>query len=275
MAEESTESTISVDEGTSPETDVQVQTEAVLEKESYSASEVQGLIREALEQEVRGLKANNQALKEEKKKASDKVKETQDFVKEIGGQDELKRILEIKKQIDADEELKLFATGDREKYNERITSRAKADFNAQMKRMQEENNTLKEAANTAIEKYRNREVTNAIAEGCASSGVNPRMMDLVSSAVEKVVFYDQENDKVMVRDPLEGGIRYGKDGLPMTVSEYIDTLREDKGEVFLQSTGSGSLGGATVRPGSNIAMESISNMSVDEYKRLREAGAIN
>ena len=163
----------------------------------------------------------------------------------------------------------------REKYNERITSRAKADFNAQMKRMQEENNTLKEAANSAIEKYRNREVTNAIAEGCASSGVNPRMMDLVSSAVEKVVFYDQENDKVMVRDPLEGGIRYGKDGLPMTVSEYIDTLREDKGEVFLQSTGSGSLGGATVRPGSNIAMESISNMSVDEYKRLREAGAIN
>ena len=128
MAEESTESTVSVDEGTNKETDVQVQTEAVLEKESYSASEVQGLIREALEQEVRGLKANNQALKEEKKKASDKVKETQDFVKEIGGQDELKRILEIKKQIDADEELKLFATGDREKYNERITSRAKADF---------------------------------------------------------------------------------------------------------------------------------------------------
>ena len=67
MAEESTESTVSVDEGTNKETDVQVQTEAVLEKESYSASEVQGLIREALEQEVRGLKANNQALKEEKK----------------------------------------------------------------------------------------------------------------------------------------------------------------------------------------------------------------
>ena len=31
MAEESTESTVSVDEGTSPETEVQVQTEAVLE----------------------------------------------------------------------------------------------------------------------------------------------------------------------------------------------------------------------------------------------------
>tara|TARA_Y100000034_G_scaffold84085_1_gene100680 strand:+ start:471 stop:1298 length:828 start_codon:yes stop_codon:yes gene_type:complete len=275
MAEESTESTTPVDEGTSTEAEAVLQTEQVLEKDSYSAGEVQELLKTSLEQEVRGLKANNQALKEEKKKATDKAKETQDFVKSIGGQDELKRILEIKRQIDADEELKLFATGDREKYNEKITSRAKQDFNAQMKRMLEENAALKGEAELATEKYRNREVTNAIAEGCASSGVNPRMMDLVSSAVEKVVFYDQENDKVLVRDPLEGGIRYGKDGTPMSVHEYVDSLRENQSEVFLQSTGSGSLGSQTVRQGSNVSMEAVSNMSVDEYKRLREAGAIN
>jgi hypothetical protein len=61
----------------------------------------------------------------------------------------------------------------------------------------------------------------------------------------------------------------------MSVSEYVDSLRDDQQELFLQSTGSGSIGSMATRQGSNVTMDSIKNMGMDEYKKLREAGAIS
>ncbi len=272
MAEESTNS--ATEEQPTPEGQELQTEEQVLAKDTYSKTEVQDLLREALADEVKGLKANNQALKEEKKKAQEKAKETSSVIEQIGGEKELQRILEIKKQLEADEELKLFASGDREKYNEKITARAKADHAAQVKKLTEANKELQAQADIASERYRMREITNAISDGCAKAGVNPRLVGAMAAQVEKVVFYDQESDAVMVRDPIEGGIRYGKEGTPMSVTEYVDSLREDQQELFLQSTGSGAMGSQVTRQGSTVTMDSIKNMGMDEYKRLREAGAI-
>ena len=95
----------------------------------------------------------------------------------------------------------------------------------------------------------------------------------MSSQIKDQVFFDSETESVMVR---EGeGIRYGKDGAPMKVTELIDTMREDQPELFLQSTGGSALGASVTRRNTGFTNDDIRNMSVEEYKKLREENRIS
>jgi len=245
-----------------------------IEDKQYSSSEVKDLIQEALASEVKGLKANNSALREEKKKANDKAKSNAQIIAELGGEAGLKQIQELHSQLQKDDEVRLFVSGDREKYNERITSRVKADHAAKIKSLEEDNRSLQVATEDAIGRYRSREVLNSISDGCVKAGVNPRLMNAMVSQVEKVVYYDPETEGVLVRETSDGAVRYGKDGTPMRVEEFVDSLREDQSELFLQSTGSGAGGSIKTRQGASITTEAIRNMSVEEYKKHRETGSI-
>ena len=53
------------------------------------------LISDAVEKEVQGLKSNNKALKEEKKKFQEKAKEASSWVEELGGSEEIERLRKI------------------------------------------------------------------------------------------------------------------------------------------------------------------------------------
>ena len=104
---------------------------------SLTQEDLQSLVSEAVEKEVQGLKSNNTALKEEKKKFQAKAKEASSTLEQIGGQEELEKLLRIKTQIEQDEEVRLFTEGDREAYNNRITQRVKAEADARIKNLNE------------------------------------------------------------------------------------------------------------------------------------------
>ena len=241
--------------------------------ETFTREQVEGIVAKALESEITGLKSNNMALKEEKRKAQERAKEYQDFISEIGGQDNLNQLLNLKERIEKDEELRLFTSGDREKYNERILNRARQDHANQMKRIAEELDSWKQEASVAKTRYQQREIEKSIMDGCADSGVNPRLYRAMSAQVKDDIVFDEETGKVLVRDG--EGIRYGSNGQPMEVRELIDMMREDQPELFLQSTGSGAPGSGTFRRATTgISAEEMRNLPMDQYKRLREQGVI-
>jgi len=243
------------------------------ETESYSKEQVEQIVRSALDKEIAGLKSNNSSLKEEKKKAQAKAKDFTELVDSLGGEEGIKGLVDLKGKIDQDEELRLFTSGDREKYNTRILNRAKADHEAQLKILNDEKSNWEILATEATDRYRGKEITNSINDGCADSGVNPRLYKAMSSQIKDQVFFDSETESVMVR---EGeGIRYGKDGAPMKVTELIDTMREDQPELFLQSTGGSALGASVTRRNTGFTNDDIRNMSVEEYKKLREENRIS
>jgi hypothetical protein len=241
--------------------------------DTFTREQVEGIVAKALESEITGLKSNNIALKEEKKKAQERAKEFQDFISQIGGQDNLNELLSLKNKIEKDEELRLFTSGDREKYNERILNRARQDHANQLKRINEELESWKTEASTAKSRYQQREIDKSIMDGCADSGVNPRLYRAMSAQVRDEIVFDEETGKVLVRDG--EGIRYGSNGQPMEVRELIDMMREDQPELFLQSTGSGAQGsGAFRRSTTGVSAEEMRNLPMDQYKRLREQGVI-
>ena len=103
------------------------------ESESFTRDQVQEIVNNALKSEIVGLKSNNQALKDEKKKAQDRIREYNEIMQSFGGQEGLNQLQALKSKIDQDEELRLFTSGDREKYNDRILNRAKQDHANQLK----------------------------------------------------------------------------------------------------------------------------------------------
>ena len=244
------------------------------DSETFTKDQVQEIVNNALKSEIVGLKSNNQALKDEKKKAQDRIREYNEIMQSFGGQEGLNQLQALKSKIDQDEELRLFTGGDREKYNDRILSRAKQDHANQLKMISEERDKWQAQADSFVKKFQQREIEKSIVDGCAASGVNPRYYKAMTAQVKDDILFDDETERVIVKDG-EGNLRYGKDGQPMHVAELIDTLREDQPELFLQSTGGGALGSTGgVRRYSSITNDEIKNMSVSDYKKFREQGVI-
>jgi hypothetical protein len=242
--------------------------------ETFSRDQVQEIVTNALKSEIVGLKSNNQALKDEKKKAQERLREYNDIMQSFGGQEGLSQLQALKQKIEQDEELRLFSQGDREKYNDRILARAKQDHANQMKMLSEDRDKWKTHADSFVKKYQQREIEKSIMDGCAAAGVNPRYYKAMSAQVKDDILFDEETERVIVKD-VDGNLRYGKDGQPMHVGELIDTLREDQSELFLQSTGGGAVGASgSVRRYTSVTQDEISKMSVSDYKKLRDQGVI-
>ncbi len=260
--------------GTEAQAGVEVPKVDLGDSETFSRDQVQEIVNNALKSEILGLKSNNQALKDEKKKAQERIREYSDIVTGLGGEEGINQLQSLKQKIDQDEELRLFTTGDREKYNDRILNRARQDHANQMKMIQEERDKWKGQTETFEKKYQLREIEKSIMDGCAESGVNPRYYKAMSAQVRDDIVFDHESDRVIVRDN-DGGLRYGKDGQPMQVGELIDTLREEQPELFMQSTGGGAVGSTgSVRRYTGVSNDEIKSMSVGDYKKLREQGVI-
>lgn len=245
------------------------------DSESFSRDQVQEIVNNALKSEIVGLKSNNQALKDEKKRAQDRIREYNDILQGLGGEEGINQLQALKQKIEQDEELRLFTSGDREKYNDRILNRAKQDHANQIKIVQEERDKWKSQAESFVKRYQQREMEKSIVDGCADAGVNPRYYRAMTAQVRDDIIYDEETDRVLVKDT-DGGLRYGKDGQPMQVGELIETLREDQPELFLQSTGGGAVGSVSggIRRYTGVTNDEIRSMSVGDYKKLREQGVI-
>ena len=262
-----------IQQGQGPES-IEVPKIDIGDSDTFSRDQVQEIVNNALKSEIVGLKSNNQALKDEKKKAQDRIREYTDILSSFGGQEGLNQLQELKQKIEQDEELRLFSQGDREKYNDRILNRARQDHANQLKILQEDRDKWKNHADSFVKKYQQREIEKSIIDGCATSGVNPRYYKAMSSQVRDDIIFDEETERVVVRD-LDGNLRYGKDGQPMQVAELIETLREDQSELFLQSTGSGAMGSSGgVRRYTSITNDEIRQMSVSDYKKFRDQGVI-
>ena len=260
--------------GTEAQAGVEVPKVDLGDSDTFSRDQVQEIVNNALKSEIVGLKSNNQALKDEKKKAQERIREYSDIVTGLGGEEGINQLQSLKQKIDQDEELRLFTTGDREKYNDRILNRARQDHANQMKIIQEERDKWKGQTETFEKKYQLREIEKSIMDGCAESGVNPRYYKAMSAQVRDDIVFDHETDRVIVKDN-DGSLRYGKDGQPMQVGELIDTLREEQPELFMQSTGGGAVGSTgSVRRYTGVSNDEIKSMSVGDYKKLREQGVI-
>lgn len=227
-------------------------------------------IQEEVNKQVAGLKANNQALKEEKKKFQERAK----IIEDLGGEENIHQLMEMRARLQEDEDTKLFLSGQREKYNERITSRVREDAEARVRALEERLQEASRVAEESQSRFNQQQLSFAINEATMEAGVNPRLKKAVEGQVRDQIFFDPESNRVYVRDPDDpSAVRYGKEGRPMTPTELIEIMKDDQPELFLKSTGSSAVG-ASGGPGSAIPRNQIRGMSMNDYIAARKSGRI-
>jgi hypothetical protein len=201
------------------------------------APEIQEAIRKAVDSEVSGLKNKNQELLGKLKDYSERAK----AIDALGGEDGIKQLMEMRQRLEQDEDLKLFATGKREEYNERITRRAKADLQKQLEARDKVIEESQQKAKTLEQKLQRQVVTEQVRQAAAKA-------ELFHGAVEDAllhasnVFSLDENGNLIARNA-DGELETGKDGKTLTIGEWLESMRESRPHWWPAQSGMGTKAG--------------------------------
>lgn len=228
-----------------------------------------------IERLKKALDAERKVSKEQKRNAAEQSRRAAELSKTIdglGGEDALKELLELKQRLEADEELKLFGV-DREKYNERITGRMKADYE---KRLAGAEETL-----TARDR-KIQELSDSLARAMIHGAIRERAAkqpEFVAEATDVLVrlagdvFRLGDNHQPEARDA-DGELIMGKDGKALTIDEWIESTRDSHPYFWRPRSGTGARAGDGSIARGGMSPEAIGKMSLADYRKARQEGRI-
>jgi len=194
---------------------------------SLDTPEVKAAIQAAIDKEVAGLKAKNAELLGKLKDAP-KVDPK-----------EWEQLQELKKKVEANEEMKLLAEGKLEDVLNRRLEAKERDWQAQLQardtKLQEYDTVVKQKD----ERLKSVLIDSEVRQAYVGLDFEPAAMDDIMLQARHTFVMD-EDGAVVPRDA-DGVIRMGKDGrTPLTPSEWLEGLAEKKPYLRRASTGAGA-----------------------------------
>lgn len=238
---------------------------------SEDDSAIKAAIAKAVEEQIAGLKAKNAELIATNKKAKSELEALKS--KPTLTEEEYTQFATLKEKIERDEFLRLLTEGKSDEVVERMTKRARLDYESKLA-ASNEMAAKAEAKAAEIQQKLEATLVNGEITLAAAGSVKPQYVGLIGNMVK---------DRVKVIDGAvrvvnsEGEIEMSVNGkTPLTVSDLVETLRSDYSDLFVVSTGGGA-GGSTKKPqgqSSKLSTEAASKLSMDEFARLRNQGKI-
>lgn len=227
-------------------------------------------------EDVSGLKSALERQKAEARRAKDgsgelsrRLQQMEELLSGLGGEEGAQHLKELQSKLEKDDLLRAMANGDLESVSNRLLGRNNADwgkkYSALESKVAEAERALKE---------RDQRLHRIIIEGEIQRAANG---SLIPSAVEDAVTLGRlqwqlgDDGKPVMRNA-DGDLEMGKDAKPLTISEWLDGMRETRPHWFPGATGGGAGGG---RPGGGqLNPDAVSNMSMPEYMAKRRSGEI-
>jgi hypothetical protein len=205
---------------------------------------VQALIAKAVEDATKGLKGSKEEILTEKKQLKSEYDRIMGLV---GGDDGLKRLEDLRKKAEQDEESKLIADGKVDLVIERRTNGMREKHGQQIQQLEKRVKDVEAERDQAVQKLIGYKTNQQLLVGADEAGVKPEYRAALISLVR---------DRVKLAD--EGGSDvfevYGEDGIkayspnnsakPMSVTELFDSLRDKMKDAFHPSSGGGAGGGS-------------------------------
>lgn len=241
-------------------------------KSQDSDTDTQAAITKAIADAVAGLKKKNDEVIGANKKLKDELAAAK--AKPTLSDDEYTEFRSLKERIERDEMLRMLTEGKSEELIERVTKKARLDADAKLAAESEARASKEREAGEWKSRYEqtliNIELTRA-----AATAVKPQYQDLVSKLVADNVRLVDGEVRVVNKD---GEVQMTANGAkPLSVSDYMETLRTTYSDLFVSSSGGGA-GGSGKRPpgggGNKLSVEAAENLSMEEYTRLRSEGKI-
>ena len=188
---------------------------------------VKAAMQAAIDAEVAGLKAKNQELigKLKNKPAIDQA--------------ELDKLMEMKKNIEANEEMKLLAEGKLEEVLKKRTEARDRDFAAQLAARDGKLTEFESVIKAKDERLKTLAIDGNIRAAYAELDFEPAALDDILLQA-RTMFHMDEEGNVAPRDA-DGVLRMGKDGrTPLSAKEWLEGLAEKKPYLRRPSKGSGA-----------------------------------
>ena len=185
--------------------------------------EVKAIVEAAVEESVKGLKSKNEELLGKIAKGNETAKTLKATLDELGGDDGIKALKAMQEAIDKDEDLKLFTSGNRKEYDERIIGRLREDLGGQLKARDK----IIGEKDAAL-KSKDRQLSKVVIEGqIRDSAVKSKMRqsaipDAIRRGLELFSLDDDGKAVARVGETLVNG----KDGDPLTIDEWVPSMRE-------------------------------------------------
>lgn len=233
--------------------------------------DVQARIDKAVEEAVAGLKGTNADLKAEKTELKNRLDGISTQFESLGGEEGLKKLLEMQERLAKDEVGKLLAEGKHDEWFDKRAAPMVADYE---KRLAAEVASKEEA----IEKLKGSDaklhstlLDVGIGKACDKAEITaPAIRDHVKMLAEREFVFDAELGTHVIRDP-DGGVVCGKDGkTPKTMVEWIEERKgvpEYRDYWWPGSKGAGLHNGTT--PGNpQRRMEAVGEMGMPEFRKF-------
>jgi len=186
------------------------------------------------EENVKGLKTNNEALLGEKKAILDKMAAFADI-------EDPKAALEALKFVKENEQARLIQEGKFDEVIEKKVSAVRQEAKQQIEELAEKLGvTLKEAENFR-NKYRTKIVDDTLRTAAIEAGVRPEALDDVLLLGRMEFAVAEDNETVDARDA-KGNLRKTEDGIVLTPKVWMEVLKARKPYLWPGSEGVGFTG---------------------------------
>lgn len=208
-------------------------------------------VKKLIDTQVAGLRANRDKLKSEKIQLQNRLNQLNGVVESLGGDDGLNELLNLREKLAHDEELALFAKGDREQYNKRITQRIVNDYDKRLEKANTDLSALNEKVSTYQRRINNEIVVNKLMNELSNiESFIPEMAKYLAHDALEVFKWDEEQDKIVAINPDTGEKEFSPDG-EMTMRYWIENIAREKHPAMFKAlggSGGNNDGRATSRP---------------------------
>lgn len=209
-------------------------------------------------EDVTGLKSALQKERDSVKQLKKELQETADKYKELDpekAREALAKLAEL-------EDKKLLDAGEIDKVVEKRTERLRADHEGQVKRFQDQQKTLEQQNHQLKAQLANLQIDHAISRVVTTKrdlGINPVAIPDIQRRAREVFNLDEKGQIIPRR--ADGSIIYGKDPTqPMSMEEWLPSLRPEAPHYFMESGGAGGGNDA----GGGVPKKKRSEMSPSE-----------
>lgn len=236
--------------------------------DSLTPEEQQANIDAAVEKAVAPLRDNRDAILEEKKKTAEALTKANGILSQLGGEDGIKSLIELKKKGDGDETLQRIQKGEWQEVFQEKTLELRQNYEGQLKEAAKETESVRSSEQAAIQKFKDkmREVevmsVTATSDGFQSAAIS----DVQARSAGVFNYFNEDTGAHEIRDK-DNVTKLGKDGVsPYSVTEWLEAQKETCSHWWVPSKGTNAPG-STGGPG---AATDMSKLSFAEFEKTRK-----
>ena len=214
-------------------------------------------------EDVNGLKSALEKQKKEVRELKASLQEKADLYKDIDPEAAREALAKIRK---LDEKSLLDEGKIEELFKQRLTS-TQREHDAKLKALQSDIDARNEKISALTQRLSKTTLIAQLAQGATEARVDPEWFDYVNLKAQTQWRLDEAGELV----PYDGDqVIYGKEGKPMTMTEWISVLGKEKPKILLPNSGGGA-NGSNGRPGGQFVISREDARNNQKYEQAKQA----